>query len=316
MIVTVTPNPSLDRSLEVAALERGGVLRAEHVRVDPGGKGINVATALTVNGHPSRAVVPAGGYEGDQLCDAVTAAGIDVIRVPIDHPIRTNISLVEPDGTVTKVNAPGPAFDDTQTQALTHAAVDAIEDATWVAGCGSLPPGAPDDLYARLVEAAHTQGARVAIDAAGAALLAALDAGPDLIKPNVHELAEATGRVLRRLGDVLDAASELHQRGVACVAASLGPDGAVLLDADGVWHATTPPIVVRSAVGAGDSMVAGLLAAGGHGPAALRHGVAYGSAAAQLPGTQLPRPHDLDLEAVTVTALDPDRILTEPGGKL
>lgn len=314
MIVTVTPNPSLDRSLEVASLTRGGVLRAEHVRVDPGGKGINVATALTANGHPSRAVVPAGGYEGDQLCDAVAAAGIDVVRVPIDHPIRTNVSLVEPDGTVTKINAPGPSLDETQARALTLAAVEAIEGASWVAGCGSLPPGAPDGLYAALVDDAHAAGARAAIDASGTPLLAAIDAGPDLIKPNVHELADATGRTLRRLGEVLDAARELHERGARCVAVSLGADGAVLVDADGAWHATTPPITVRSAVGAGDSMVAGLLAAGGHGPDALRQGVAYGVAATQLPGTQLPGPHDLDLDAVSVTAPDPDRTLMEPGG--
>jgi 1-phosphofructokinase len=139
-------------------------------------------------------------------------------------------------------------------------------------------------------------------------------AGPDLIKPNVHELAELTGRPLRMLGDVLEAAHTVRDKGVTTVVVSLGADGAILVDPDGAWHASTAPVTVRSAVGAGDAMVAGLLAADGHGPEALRRGVAFGVAAARLPGTQFPRLEDLDLDAVTVGEVIPDRELTEPGG--
>jgi 1-phosphofructokinase len=312
MIVTVTPNPSLDRTLEVEALARGSVVRATSVRIDPGGKGINVSLALTATGHSTRAVVPLGGHEGDQLAEAITEAGIDLAAVHIDQPVRTNISLTEPDGTVTKINDPGPRLSLDQADELRAATVSAVKEARWLAACGSLPPGAPEGFYADLVVEAHAAGARVVVDASGAPLAAAVKVGPDLIKPNVHELAELTGRRLRRLGDVVDAADSVRAQGVAIVVVSLGADGAVLVNREGAWHATTPPIVVRSAVGAGDAMVAGLLAAGGDGPEALRNGVAYGAGAAQLPGTQFPRTHDVD--AVTVSDVDPDRELTEQGG--
>jgi 1-phosphofructokinase len=314
VIVTLTPNPSLDRTLEVAALHRGEVLRATTVRVDAGGKGINVARALRANGHDVRAVVPVGGHEGDHLVDTLAALSIDVVAVPLAAVVRTNVSLVEPDGTVTKINAPGPELSADETAALVRATIEAIDGAAWVAGCGSLPPGAPDDLYANIAVAAHEAGARVAIDTSGPALEAALPGRPDLIKPNADELAVLTGRTLPTVGAVLDAAHELLARGIGTVVVSLGADGALLVDGSGSWHATTPPVTPRSNVGAGDSLVAGLLAAGGSGPDALASGVAYGTAAVQLPGTSVPGPDDLDLAAVTVTEADPDRSLEEPGG--
>jgi 1-phosphofructokinase len=314
MIVTLTPNPSLDRTLEIDALRRGEIHRATSVRVDAGGKGINVARALRANGVEVRAVVPVGGHEGDQLVDTLAALGIEVVGVPIGAVVRTNISLVEPEGAVTKINAPGPQLSADETATLTKAAVEAFEGATWVAGCGSLPPGAPDDLYARLATAAHAIGARVAIDTSGPPLEFALAGQPDLIKPNVDELAALTGRSLTTVGQVLAAAGEVRARGARCVVVSLGADGALLIDDEGAWHASTPPVTPRSNVGSGDSLVAGLLAAGGSGPDALASGVAYGTAAVQLPGTSVPGPDDLDLAAVTVAEADPDRSLREPGG--
>jgi 1-phosphofructokinase len=325
VIVTLTPNPSLDRTYEVSGLDRGAVLRASGVRVDPGGKGINVARALAANDVATRAVVPAGGHEGEHLLDTLAALAIPVIAVPTAGVVRTNISLVEPDGCVTKINAPGQPLSDAETSALVGAVVDAVADAAWVAGCGSLPPGTDPAFYADLVRRGHDAGARVAIDASGAAFTAALAAGPDLLKPNTDELAEAVDRPLRTVGDVLDAARELQDRGARTVVVSLGADGALLVEGDEAWQATTQPITPRSAVGAGDSLVAGLLAASsgsgtplstdGLGPEALRHGVAYGTAAALLPGTQVPRPHDLDLAGVDVRPADVARPLTEPGAR-
>lgn len=314
MIVTVTPNPSLDRTFEVDRLDRGAVLRSVAVRTDPGGKGINVARALVANGHPARAVLPLGGHDGEQLRDDVAGLGIDLVAVALAAPTRTNVSVVEPDGTVTKINAPGPRVQAAEVAALRDAVAGAVTHASWVAGCGSLPPGAPDDFYAELVRVAHAAGALAAVDASGTPLEAALAADPDLVKPNAEELAAIVGAPVHTLGDVVDGAQALRRRGARTVVVSLGADGAVLVDGEGAWHATTPRIVVRSAVGAGDSLVAGLLAADGRGPETLRTGVAYGSAAARLPGTQLPGPADLDLDAVEIHDLDLDRPLTEPGG--
>lgn len=311
MIVTLTPNPSVDRTFEVDAIEVGAVSRARTVRSEAGGKGLNVARTLVAAGRPVRAVVPVGGHDGALLADELAARGVPVVAVPIAGTVRTNISLVTPDGVVSKINAPGPQLTAEELARLRTVTIAALDGATWVAGCGSLPPGAPEDLYATLVAEVRATGARVAIDASGPALRAAVDAGPDLVKPNRDELAELVGRDLVSLGDVIAAARELLERGVGTVVASLGADGAVLVDDGGAWHATRPPLVPRSAVGAGDALLAGVLAAGGDGPDALLAGVAHGAAAALLPGTAAPRPSDLDLDAVTVTDVDPHRPLTE-----
>jgi 1-phosphofructokinase len=298
MIVTVTPNPSIDRAIEVSELVRGAVLRAVGGAVDPGGKGINVARALVANGQAARAVFPSGGAEGRQLTDLLAAAGIDVASVPISHPVRSNISVLEPDGTTTKLNELGPQLTPEEVEDLIATTAKASEDASWIAGCGSLPPGAGDTFYARLLARLHEHGARVALDSSGPAFTAALAAQPDLVKPNHEELAEATGRDVRTLGDVVDAANELRDRGVGTVVVSLGADGALLVSADGAVHGVARAARPRSTVGAGDALLAGFLAAGGEGPQALAEGLAWGTAAVQLPGSQMPTPADLDRAAV------------------
>jgi 1-phosphofructokinase len=309
MIVTLTPNPSLDRSLALEQLLLGEVNRADSVRVDPGGKGVNVARALLANGHPVRAVLPIGGRDGEHVADLLAALGLDSVGVPIEGDVRENVSLVEPDGRVTKVNAAGPRLTRAEVARLVEATITALDGATWVAASGSLPPGAPEDLYAVLASDVHAAGARLAVDTSGSPLRAAVAGGPDLLKPNVDELAEVSGCRLRTLGDVVDAGRRLQAEGVAALLVSLGADGAVLLDDAGAWHATTPPLVPRSDVGAGDATLAGFLAAGGEGPDALVTAVAYGAAAVRLPGSQMPSPTDIDRGAVTVTEINPGRIL-------
>ena len=312
MIVTLTPNPSVDRTIEVAALHRGAVLRAQATRVDPGGKGVNVSRALAANHRETTAVLPAGGWEGDQLAALLAPLDIPVVAVPVAGSVRANVSVVEPDGTVTKLNEPGPQLSPEEVEALTVATVKAAAGAEWLACTGSLPPGAPIDFYAQVVERLGSATVKVAIDSSGAPLIAALDAGPDLIKPNREELAEATGRQLLTVGDVVAAAEELRGRGVGAVLASLGADGAVLVDATGATFGSAIVERPRSAVGAGDSLLAGFLAGGGTGPSALAEALAWGAAAASLPGSIMPTPDDLDHGAVTLAdRIDPDRPLKE-----
>ena len=311
MIVTLTPNPSLDRTLEIESLEVGAVNRATTSRVDPGGKGVNVARALVANGHAARAVLPLGGHEGEHLASLLRDAGIEVHAVPIAAAVRENVTLVTPDGSVTKINAPGPQLTPDDLDALHKTTMAAAQDAVWVAASGSLPPGAPDDLYAALAHEVRRAGARFAVDTSGAPLVAAIAGSPDVCKPNADELAEAIGRPLSTLGDVADGARELRERGVGAVLVSLGADGAVLVDATGAWHATTPPLVARSNVGAGDAALAGFLAAGGHGPDALAQAVAFGAAAVRLPGSVMPRPDDIAPRDVHVDAIDPARHLKD-----
>jgi 1-phosphofructokinase len=311
IVVTVTPNPSLDRTLEVQALAKGEILRAHADHLDPGGKGVNVSRALVANGHRSRAVLPVGGFEGEQLASLLQQLGIEVARVPIADPIRSNVTVVESDGTVTKLNAPGPSLTEAEVETLLVRSVFASEGAGWVAACGSLPPGAPDDLYARLVTGVRRVDVRVAVDTSGVALERVLDAGPDLLKPNEDELTEVVGTTLEKLSDVVAGADKLRSYGVRAVLVSLGPGGAVLVDELGAVHAESPAVVPRSTVGAGDALLAGFLAVGGQGPQALAEGVAWAAAACVLPGTAMPGPSDLHREQVRIQPVDPDRPLRQ-----
>ncbi|MFF3454683.1 1-phosphofructokinase [Streptomyces sp. NPDC002730] len=314
MILTVTPNPSLDRTYEVPALDRGEVLRATAERMDPGGKGVNVSRAVAAAGHRTVAVMPLGGAPGALVADLLERAGIEVAPVPVAGGTRSNIALAEPDGTLTKINAPGPELTGVEAESLLSAVREHSASAAWIACCGSLPRGLTPAWYAELVARAHAAGARVALDTSGPSLLAALGSRPDVVKPNADELAQAVGRPLATVGDAVKAAEELRGLGARAVLASLGADGQLLVSEAGTYFGSAAVTAVRSNVGAGDASLAGFLAAGGEGPDALATAVAHGAAAVQLPGSVMPAPADLDPSAVTVTPdLPLDRVLTEQG---
>ncbi|MEU0761269.1 1-phosphofructokinase [Streptomyces microflavus] len=313
MILTVTPNPSLDRTYELPELVRGTVLRATADRVDPGGKGVNVSRAVAAAGHRTVAVAPMGGPEGALLARLLGEHGIEAAGVPVTGSTRINITLVEPDSTLTKINAAGPELSAAEAEDVLEAVRTRAAAADWIACCGSLPRGLPPQWYAELVARSHRAGTRIALDTSGPALTAALREGPDVIKPNAQELAEAVGRPLATVGDALKAAEELRARGARSVLASLGADGQLLVEASGAYFATARVETVRSNVGAGDASLAGFLTAGGQGPGALASAVAHGAAAVQLAGSLMPTPADLDPSAVVVSADVPlDRPLTEP----
>ncbi|GAB2835635.1 1-phosphofructokinase [Streptomyces daliensis] len=303
-ILTVTPNPSLDRTYEIAALDRGAVLRASTDQVDPGGKGVNVSRAVAAAGLRTVAVLPVGGPEGALLARLLGDLGIEVAGVPVRGSSRVNISLAEPDGTLTKINAAGPEVSTDEAEALletvnAHASASGVG---WIACCGSLPRGLAPEWYAELVARAHSIGARIALDTSGPALGAALRERPDVVKPNADELAEVVGRPLATVGDAVKAAEEVRAAGARTVLASLGATGQLLVDGTGTHFASAPVEAVRSDVGAGDASLAGFLAAGGAGADALVSAVAHGAAAVQLPGSQMPTPADLRQDAVRVTA--------------
>ncbi|MFD5494812.1 1-phosphofructokinase [Streptomyces sp. NPDC001812] len=313
MILTVTPNPSLDRTYEVPALDRGEVIRATGERVDPGGKGVNVSRVVAAAGRRTVAVLPLGGAPGGLVAELLDAQGIEVAPVPVAGVTRSNIALAEADGVLTKINAPGPELTAAEQELLLETVHLQARGADWIACCGSLPRGLEPSWYAELVARAHASGVRIALDTSGPALVAALRERPDVVKPNAEELAEAVGRPLATVGDAVKAAGELREMGARAVLASLGADGQVLVDENGAWFGTARVDVVRSNVGAGDSSLSGFLMAGGHGPEALASALAHGAAAVQTPGSVVPTPSDLDPGAVTVTATVPvDRVLKEP----
>ncbi|MBC9719053.1 1-phosphofructokinase [Streptomyces sp. TRM66268-LWL] len=313
MILTVTPNPSLDRTYEVPALERGEVNRAVGDRMDPGGKGVNVSRAVAAAGKRTVAVLPLGGMPGALVAQLLGEQGIEVAPVQVEGATRSNISLAEPDGTLTKINAAGPELSAAEAESLLKAVRAESVGASWIACCGSLPRGLAPSWYADLVARAHAAGARIALDTSGPALTAALRERPDVVKPNAEELAEAVGRPLATIGDAVKAAEELRSLGARAVLASLGADGQLLVDDSGTYFASAPVETVRSNVGAGDASLAGFLIAGGSGPEALASAVAHGAAAVQLPGSVMPTPGDLDPAAVRLTDEVPlDRALREP----
>ncbi len=308
MIVTLTPNPSLDRTIAVDELTTGAVHRARALRVDAGGKGVNVSRALAANGRPTVAVVPAAGPEGDHFVALLHDEGVTVDPVPLEDAIRSNITLVERGGRTTKVNEQGRRSGPEDAAAMLDAVDARLGGATWVVGAGSLPPGLGDAFYRDLVVLGRRRGVRTAIDTSGPPLREAVAAGPDLVKPNLDEFTELVGRPLDTLADVVDAAQHLVQRGVGTVVVSLGVHGAVAVSAKGVEHAFGRVVSVRSNVGAGDCLLAGWLAARAHGaqPAeALRAGVIWGSAAVGLAGSRVPGPHDLELPMVEVSETPP-----------
>jgi 1-phosphofructokinase len=307
MIVTVTLNPSLDRTIEVPRLDRGQVLRAGAARMDPGGKGVNVSRALLANGFASQAVVPCGGDEGLQLVRLLEAEGVPLRVVPIAGHTRSNVTLVEPDGTVTKINEPGPLLSPNEFDTVIVCLLAAAESAQWVVACGSLPPGLPEQAFADLCKRLVAAGVRVAVDTSGEGLREAAQAGVALVKPNREELAEVVGSALPTMGDVVEAAQLLRAWGAGAVLASLGAEGAVLVDENGVLSGESPVTKPRSSVGAGDALLAGFLAAGARGADALATALTWGAAAVSLPGSRMPGPDDLRLHQAWVQPLEGDR---------
>lgn len=334
MIVTLTANPSLDRTIVLdGPLRPGEVQAASSSREDAGGKGINVSRAVAAAGARTLAVLPLADH--DPYLAPLRSTGLSTRTIAVRGLTRSNLTITDPSGETTKLNLPGASLAPTEADALIAAVVDASVDARWLVLAGSLPPGAGDDFYVRVIEAvrrAHGASApRIAVDTSRAALRAVVEhGGPDLIKPNDEELAELAGAELpaepapsassevtpmdSAQADtaavhhaVLDIARRLVPSRVAATLVTLGARGAVLVTADGAWAAPAPRIRVASTVGAGDSSLAGYILAESTDarPAdRLTHAIRYGAAAASLPGTQLPAPHDLpsdDLPVVTLT---------------
>jgi 1-phosphofructokinase len=315
-IVTVTANPSLDRTITLgAALQPGQVQAAASSREDAGGKGINVARVVAAAGVGTVAVLPLA--QDDPFGAALRASRVPAAVVEVAGHVRANVTITDPAGVTTKLNLPGAALSPADVEALISAVVAASERADWLVLAGSLPPGAGERLYVDITRAVRTrwgaEAPRVAIDTSGAALRAVVEeAAPDLIKPNDDELAELAGVGLDPAGDlaaaVLPVARQLVPGKVAAALVTLGAAGAVLVTADAAWQATPPRIRVVSTVGAGDSSLAGYLLAdvAGEDPAGrLLRSVRYGAAAASLPGTQAPTPDDLPQGDVVVRELIP-----------
>ncbi|HZC27033.1 MAG TPA: 1-phosphofructokinase family hexose kinase, partial [Actinopolymorphaceae bacterium] len=314
VILTVTPNPSVDRTVDLASLVPGEVNRASAHHVEPSGKGVNVARALRINGVRATAVIPVGGPEGAQLVALLDDEGVSHLDVPIAGAVRVNISVRTPDGQVTKFNEPGPVLSWAEAEALAETVLTRMGRADWVVGSGSLPGGMAAGFYAELGEKVRRDGGRFALDSSGGALRAGLEGRPDLVKPNLAELAELAGCPLTSLGAAIAAADDVRRTTGGAVLVSLGPAGALLVDGEPPLHVEVrTPVRVRSSVGAGDNLLAGYLSrvsAGGDRRVALAEAVAWATVAVRARGSLARAVTDGDRRSVHVHgAPDTARVL-------
>ncbi len=276
-VVTVTLNPAIDQTVTIPHFAAGQVNRVEHAQQNAGGKGVNVASILADAGH---AVAATGflGRENAAIFEELFARKRIADRfVRIAGQTRVGIKISDPAGQqTTDINFPGQAPGTADLEALLER-LDGL-DGAWFVLSGSLPPGVAPTLYADLAARLRARGRRVALDTSGPALRHALEAAPDLLKPNIHELEEALGAPLPSPAAVVAAVQPLLARGTRLVAVSMGADGACLVTRDGLAVARPPRVEVKSTVGAGDAMVAGLVAAQLRGlslPAAARLATAF-----------------------------------------
>jgi 1-phosphofructokinase family hexose kinase len=289
MIYTVTLNPALDRELTVPSIDFNDVLRATETRIDVGGKGFNVSRMLAALGAESVALGFAGGHTGAALRDGLESLGIATDFVPIVGETRTNISIVTRDhDRYVKVNEAGPTISAEEQAALIARVRARLRPDDWWVLAGSLPPGVAPTIYADLIHDIQDAGGRAILDTSGPPLLHGCAARPVLIKPNAQEAGQLVGRPVTTIDEAMAAATTLT--GIEYVVVSLGRAGALLTHQGQGRHATSPPIRERNPIGAGDSLVAGLvwgLSRGDVGEA-LRWGVACGAAAAGRSGTAAP----------------------------
>jgi 1-phosphofructokinase len=308
VIVTVTANPSLDRTYVTGPVLLGEVNRARVDTVEASGKGVNVSRALHAAGVPTLAVLPAGGPEGEQLRGLLESDGLPCALVPVAAATRTNVTLVEPGGRTTKINSPGRPLAAPEQDALASALADHAGAAGWVVFSGTLPPGKDADLLVRLIDVARAAGARTAVDASGDALRAAAEHGVDLLAPNTDELAALTMGVMPDPGPALveaalAAATELTEHSGGAALVSLGPGGALWVAGGAAWHGAPVPVTPINTVGAGDALLAGWLAGPGEPAVRLARAVAWGTAACLMPGTSGDVAAWADPTAVTVVDL-------------
>ena len=296
MVSTYCLNPCFDQTVEVETFRMGGANRIARSRMDPGGKGVNVARVLSMLGVDTCCVLVLPEKGADDYLESLKDVRMDIRRIPTPGSVRRNTKIRAMDnGIVTELNEAGVPLSTWAAGEVREQAKALKESCAMHVLSGSLPPHASPAYYYNLIQ--DLAPAPVFLDTSGRALLEGVKARPMFVKPNLAELQAAVGRELKGLPAVRDAAADWVNMGVACVCVSMGPEGAVLVTKDGAVHAPAIPAEGGSTVGAGDALVAGLIYGylKGEGPEeALRCGVAAASASCVTEGTQMARREDYD----------------------
>jgi len=298
-IVTLTMNPTIDKSASVPHVAADRKLRCESPRHEPGGGGINVSRAIGRLGGESLALYPAGGPIGHMLRDLLDQEGVEHLPVEIEGMTRENLTVLDESADRQfRFGMPGPTLQEEEWQRCLDQLSTTEPEPAYIVASGSLPPGMPQDFYARVAHLGKDVSSRVIVDSSEEPLSAAADAGVYLLKPNMRELGQLAGYDIGDESEQEAVARELVENGQAeVIVVSLGAAGALLVSKRRLARFRAPTVSIKSKIGAGDSMVAGIALALARGQAledAVRFGVAAGAAAVTTPGTELCRRQDTE----------------------
>jgi tagatose 6-phosphate kinase len=288
MILCVNPNAAIDKTVVVNSFRLNEIQRPEQVLAFPGGKGCNVARALKRLGEAPVVSGWIGGFAGQFIETGLQNEGIGTAFIHTDFESRTCLSILDPvNNTLTELYEKGDPVPADKVEEFAAFFQAHVHEYAAVTFSGSLPPGVPLDFYRRMLDIARAAGVRAILDSSGEALRQGITAQPFLVKPNEQEFADLSGKELNDLADYADAAADLSARYQTTIAISLGAEGVIAAQRQEVWHVRPPQITIKSAVGSGDSTLAGITYGLTRGFAfvdAVKYGVAAGAANALTVG--------------------------------
>lgn len=307
-IITITFSPCIDKSTSVPALIPEKKLKCTPPKLEPGGGGINVARAIKKLGGEATAIFPSGGYTGKFFNHLLEKENVPSVIIETANETRENIIVVdESTNNQYRFGMPGTGLSENEWKQCLHE-VEKINNPQFIIASGSLPPGVPLDIYGQLAKIAKAKNAKYIVDTSGEALKKAVDEGVYLLKPNLGELGTLAGIEKIDLDNVEEIAKEIiRKKNCEIIVVSVGAAGALLVTATKTYKAIPPEVNRKSTVGAGDSMVAGIvysLSRGENLEYALRYGVACGTAATMNPGTELCNKKDADLLYTLISTSD------------
>jgi 1-phosphofructokinase family hexose kinase len=287
LIVTLTVNPAIDRTISVDRLAFEDRAYVNSSRESAGGRGINASRVIQSFGGDTTAVLISGGETGKRLEDHLSGCGYPIAVVPVRNDIRTNLTITDKQGLTVNLNESGPTLSKSEVVHVERVVRQSLRKAQWLMVCGSLPPGVPSSFYARLIAMAREKKVKTLLDADGDALREGLDAHPTVVAPNQQEAERLLGRTLLTRAHLLQAAAQIRAMGAESVVLSVGSRGAIGAFADGLVEALPPRVDALCPIGAGDALAAAFTWAAARNSTmdgALRWGVAAGTASARLPG--------------------------------
>jgi 6-phosphofructokinase 2 len=297
-IITITLNPAIDKTTSVDALVPDKKMKCTEPSFEPGGGGINVARAIKKLGGEAKAIFLAGGYSGNFFRQLLAKESVESFVIEIDRQTRENLTVFDKQSKLQyRFGMPGPLVSEKEWKQLL-AVLEKIDDASFIVASGSVPEGVPEDIYARISIIAKKKNAKFIVDTSGNALKHAANQGTYLLKPNLAELSTLADKEWIDKSHVAEAAKEIISKGKTRVlVVSMGEKGAMLFTGEESKQITPPLVERKSTVGAGDSMVAGIVISLSKGKSLLeaaQYGVACGTAATMNPGTELCRLEDAE----------------------